>query len=89
MHETSPRQARTHARTHARTQASVICTGKAVASRLVKWSLRLPNRLYSGAAPMAYRNCVFNGSFFAGCYLIRENMFREPQNAAESFAVVC
>jgi hypothetical protein len=37
---------------------------------------------------MAYRNCVFNGSFFAGCYLIREKMFREPQNTAESFAVV-
>jgi len=38
--------------------------------------------LYSGAAPMAARNCVFNGIFFGGSYLIRENLF--PKTGKET-----
>jgi solute carrier family 25 2-oxodicarboxylate transporter 21 len=41
--------------------------------------------LYSGALPMAYRNCIFNGTFFAGCHLIRERMFPRSLGAAGDF----
>ena len=43
--------------------------------------------LYSGALPMVYRNSVFNGTFFAGCFVLREQVLPPSHNALESFVV--
>ncbi|GMH80470.1 hypothetical protein TrST_g12326 [Triparma strigata] len=46
-----------------------------------------PIALYSGALPLMYRNGTFNGLFFTGCFLIRENVAPQPSSAMESFMV--
>ena len=44
-----------------------------------------PMALYSGALPLMYRNGIFNGLFFTGCFVIRENIAPKPSSAVESF----
>ena len=43
--------------------------------------------LYKGILPHTYRNCVFNGGFFAGSYLIREHLFAPPKTPLHSFCI--
>mmetsp|Transcript_9956 Transcript_9956/g.14349 ORF Transcript_9956/g.14349 Transcript_9956/m.14349 type:complete len:168 (-) Transcript_9956:494-997(-) len=41
--------------------------------------------LYSGVVAHSWRNCIFNGTFFAGSFAMREHLFARPKTAMESF----
>ena len=43
--------------------------------------------LYAGFVAHAYRNCIFNSTFFAGCYLLREHVFARTNDWMQAFAI--